>query len=100
MGSQDPRMQIVFILFLSCVAASNSKVSKWNCPESGWFDEGDIVEAVNGLDTWQKCGQVCGLLNSCKFWSYRHTGYICEMYSQDWGLRSDPDWVSGDKGCQ
>merc|ERR1712105_349556 len=86
--ARDSQTMIIAMIFLGIVAISgaipsppegmnstdaknpDSVRSQWKCPEYGVDFYGYVLEEIAGIQTWQRCGEMCHAHKTCAFWTW------------------------------
>eukprot|EP00092_Neocalanus_flemingeri_P098442 GFUD01125536.1.p1 GENE.GFUD01125536.1~~GFUD01125536.1.p1 ORF type:complete len:133 (+),score=11.06 GFUD01125536.1:89-487(+) len=77
----------------------------WPCPWLHWNCEGDIIQTLYNMTSWEECGRACDNdhQDGCEYWTYTTYYYIgsdpvCNLQSSCPGKRSF-DSISGPWYC-
>eukprot|EP00092_Neocalanus_flemingeri_P052335 GFUD01061169.1.p1 GENE.GFUD01061169.1~~GFUD01061169.1.p1 ORF type:complete len:279 (+),score=6.55 GFUD01061169.1:84-920(+) len=79
----------------------------WPCPWNNWNCEGDIIQTLYDVTSWEDCGRACDNyhhVDGCEYWTYtykyikRVSVPVCNLQSSCPGRRSD-DSTSGAWNC-
>eukprot|EP00092_Neocalanus_flemingeri_P052334 GFUD01061168.1.p1 GENE.GFUD01061168.1~~GFUD01061168.1.p1 ORF type:complete len:281 (+),score=3.96 GFUD01061168.1:84-926(+) len=76
----------------------------WPCPWNNWNCEGDIIQTLYDVTSWEDCGRACDTyhVDGCEYWTYTYYSPVidpvCNLQSSCPGRRSD-DSISGAWNC-
>merc|ERR1712038_783622 len=73
---------------------------RYNCPMWDYDFYGHDLNSVSGITEWTSCGEICGLVDGCKYWTLNTELNRCWLKGSGSGLMSKPNAISGVKACQ
>jgi len=85
----------LLVMRASCETCPEINVDYWGCDYGG----------IDGVASWNDCGQMCELINDCKFWTYvprhgRDKVGRCEPKKCSGGYKIVNGHISGERGCK
>merc|ERR1712038_1807774 len=86
---------IFFAILMSLGLAQNQP--RLSCPEEDTaFGDDDEIARLNGVLSWEECGEICTLDAGCNFWDWNPEEY-CALKSSSSGLKRDEGWTAGNR---
>merc|ERR1719300_94607 len=96
---------VIVALMLGLNGGSSSRVD-FQCPEeNARISTGNeiLLETLLDIPDWRACGKRCTRNSECTFWVYYEKEIkICTLKTGEFYeyVPNQPNWVSGERGCQ
>merc|ERR1712038_2158518 len=93
---------LLTIVLSACLTVG---LADYGCPMEDVDFQGNSVEVIEGVESWQDCGELCKLTNRCQFWTLctgpcgDYPGNTCQLKDSDSGLEKQSERISGELGC-
>merc|ERR1711953_378780 len=68
---------------------------RYDCPMTDYDFYGHDINSVSGITDWHSCGEICGLVYGCKYWTLNTELNRCWLKGSGSGLMHKPNAISG-----